>query len=112
LLFTITGKHIDITEAIKSHAEEKTSKLPKYYDSINQAEVIIDGQPGGNSSVEVIARAEHGKVFVGTETGQDIYRCIDLAVRKLERQLSRIKGKERDNKHAGDVGPKQPELLR
>jgi ribosome-associated translation inhibitor RaiA len=29
LLFTISGKHIEITEAIKKHAEEKTSKLPK-----------------------------------------------------------------------------------
>jgi len=104
LLFTITGKHIDITEAIRKHAEQKTSKLPKYYDNINQVEVIIDDGQGGNTSVEVIARAEHSKVFVGTETGQDIYRCIDLAVRKIERQLRRAKGKERDNKRAGDIG--------
>ncbi len=112
MLFTITGKHIDVTEAIRNHAEEKTSKLPKYYNSINQVEVIIDGQPGGNSSVEIIARAEHGKVFVGSETGQDLYRCIDLSARKLERQLRRTKGKERDNKkHAGDGGLTQLELL-
>jgi len=99
LLFTISGKHIEITEAIKKHAEEKTSKLPKYYNSINQVEVIIDGGQGGSSSVEVIARAEHSKIFVGTETGEDAYRCIDMAVHKLERQLRRAKSKERDNKH-------------
>lgn len=101
MLFTISGKHIDITEAMKRHAEEKTSKLPRYYDSINQVEVIIDGSQGGKVSVEVIARAEHSKVFVVTETDQDAYRCIDIAVPKLERQLRRAKGKERDNKHAG-----------
>ena len=99
MLFTITGKHIEITEAIKKHAEEKTSKLPKYYNSINQVEVIIDGEPGGNTSVEIIARAEHSKIFVVTETGEDAYQCIDIAVHKLERQLRRKKGKERDNKH-------------
>ncbi|MHC4362996.1 MAG: HPF/RaiA family ribosome-associated protein, partial [Planctomycetota bacterium] len=33
MLFTITGKHIDVTEAVKSHARKKTSKLTKYYDS-------------------------------------------------------------------------------
>ena len=43
MLFTITGKHIEITQAIREHAEEKTSKLPKYYNSINQVEVVIDG---------------------------------------------------------------------
>ena len=100
MLFTISGKHIEITEAIKKHAEEKTSKLPKYYNSINQVEVIIDGGQGGGSSVEVIARAEHSKIFVGTETGEDAYRCIDMAVHKLERQLRRAKSKERDNKYA------------
>ena len=101
MLFTISGKHIEITEAIRSHAEEKTAKLPKYYSSINRVEVIIDSSQGGDTSVEVIAKAEHGKIFVGTETGQDAYRCIDMAVHKLERQLRRQKSKERDDKHPG-----------
>ncbi|MFZ2147425.1 MAG: ribosome-associated translation inhibitor RaiA [Sedimentisphaerales bacterium] len=101
MLFTITSKHIEITEAVRKHAEEKTSKLPKYYNSINQVEVIIDGNQGGGTSVEIIARAEHSKVFVGTETGDDAYHCIDMAVHKLERQLRRTKGRERDDKHTG-----------
>jgi putative sigma-54 modulation protein len=99
LSFKITGRHIDITEAIRRYAEEKTSKLPKYYNSINQVEVIIDGKPSGKTSVEMIARGEHSKIFVVTEISEDIYRCIDTAVHKLERQLRRKKGKERDNKH-------------
>jgi putative sigma-54 modulation protein len=103
LLFTISGKHIEITEAIRKHAEEKTSKLPKYYNSINQVEVVVDGNQGGGTSVEVIARAEHSKVFIGTEKGEDTYRCIDMAVHKIERQLRRTKSKERDNKHSGST---------
>lgn len=103
MLFTITGKHINITEAIKSHAEQKTSKLPRYYNSINQIEVVIDGGQAGNASVEIIARAEHNKVFVVSQTGQNAYKCIDLAVHKLERQLRRKKSRERDNKHVDNV---------
>ena len=101
MLFTISGKHIEITEAIRRHAEEKTSKLPRYYNGINQVEVIIDGSQGGNTSVEIIARGEHSRVFIVTERGEDAYRCIDVAVRKLERQLRRKKGKERNHKHTG-----------
>lgn len=101
MLFTIRGKHVDITEAVRMHAEEKTSKLPRYYDSINQVEVLIDSSEGGKIGVEIIARAEHNKIFIVTETGQEPCRCIDVAVRKLERQLKRQKGKERDNKHTG-----------
>ncbi len=109
MLFTITGRHIEITEAIRRHAEEKTSKLPKYYNSINQVEVIIHGSQGGSSSVEIIARAEHNKVFVGTEAGEDAYRCIDMAVHKLERQLRRAKGRERDDKHKRTGGAEMTE---
>ena len=104
MLFTITGKHIEITEAIKAHAEEKTSKLPKFYSSINQIEVIIDEAPGDNISVEIIARAEHSNIFIVTEIDNDAYKCIDLAVHKLERQLKRKKTKERNNKHVGGSG--------
>ena len=103
MLFTISGKHIEITEAIRRHAEEKTSKLPKYYNSINQVEVLIDGGQGDNVSVEIIARAEHSKVFIGTERGNDAYRCIDMVVHKIERQLRRRKGKERNHKHIGSA---------
>jgi putative sigma-54 modulation protein len=99
LLFTITGKHINVTEAIKSHAEKKTSKLTKYYDSINLVEVIIEGNKGGNVTIEIIARAEHNKVFIVKERGEDAYACMDLAVHKMQRQLRKRKGKERDNKH-------------
>ncbi len=105
MLFTISGKHIDVTEAMRQHAQEKTSKLSKYYSSINQIEVVVDGGEGGSIMVEIIARAEHSKVFVGTERGQDAYQCIDMAAHKLERQLRRIKNKERDNKHADDLEP-------
>ncbi|MHC4703993.1 MAG: ribosome hibernation-promoting factor, HPF/YfiA family [Planctomycetota bacterium] len=108
MLFTITGKHIEITEAIRAHAQGKTAKLPKYYNSITRVEVIIDGNQGGDTSVEVIAKAEHGKIFVGTEAGDDAYKCIDMAVHKLESQLRRIKSKERDDKHAGSH-PSGPE---
>ena len=99
MLFTITGRHVEITDAIRSHAEEKTAKLPKYYNSVNQVEVIIDGGDGGDAIVEIIARAEHSNVFIAKESGQDTYACIDLAVHKLERQLRRKKKKQRNNKH-------------
>ncbi len=111
MLFTITGKHIDITEAMREHAEKKTSKLPRFYNSITQIEVIIDGSEGSNISVEVIARAELHKVFVGTDMGPDAYQCIDMAVHKLEGQLRKVKGKERDNKYPTEKGTEIPEEI-
>ncbi len=105
MLITITGKHIEITEAIRERAEEKVSKLPKFYNNLNQIEVVIDGSEGINPKVEIIARAEHSKVFVGTDTGDDLYSSIDLAVHKIESQLRKAKSRERDNKYSGGAEP-------
>jgi ribosomal subunit interface protein len=84
---------------MRQHAHDKASKLPRYYDSISKVEVIVDGGESSTPVVEVIATAEHNKIFVGKERGADVYSCIDLAVHKVERQLTKKKGIERDNKH-------------
>jgi len=105
VLFTITGKHIDITEALRTHAQEKTAKLPRFYDNINQVNVIISGNshPSGrnNVTVEIIATIEHDKEAVVTESGEDAYICLDIAVHKLERLLTKKKEKQREHKRPG-----------
>ena len=102
MFLTITAKHIEMTDAIREYIEAKTAKLPKYFNSINKLEVVIDGNDGGKTAVELIASAEHNKMFIAKETGEDMYVCIDLATHKIERQISRRKKKERNNKHYGD----------
>ena len=104
MLLTITAKHIEMTDAIREYIESKTAKLPKYFNSINRLEVIIDGNDGGRISAELIASAEHNKLFIAKEIGEDMYVCVDLAAHKIERQISRRKKKERNNKHYGDSG--------
>lgn len=100
MLFTITGKHIEITEAIRNHAKEKADKLPRFFSQISHVDVIIEASQGSMNQVEVIVRAEHFRDIVAKENGPDAYSCIDAAMHKLERQLKKIKEKQRDNKHA------------
>ena len=101
LQFDISGKHVEITEALRKHALDKVSKLPRYYNSITKVEVKIERAEGHLPKVEVIARGEHNKLFVATESGADVYACIDLATHKIERQLTKKKTRERDNKYTG-----------
>ncbi len=83
---------------------KKCEKFPHYYNSINKIEVIVDGKEGGQLSVEIIASAEHNRLFVATEKGDDLYKCIDLAAHKIERQISQRKEKERNDKKHADSG--------
>ena len=96
----IVGKHMEMTDAIKTRIEDKVSGLPKFYNSVLDVEVIVEsGKDGASKSVEIIARSRHSHVFVAKQTGEDMYVCVDDAVKKLERQLTKQKEKERENKH-------------
>lgn len=99
MIVTVTGKHIEITDAIRAHIEEKASKLPRYFNLVSQIEVIVEKSSGVMQSVEVIASVEHYDDVIARETSEDLYACIDLAMHKMERQLRKIKEKQRDNKH-------------
>lgn len=98
MVVTITGKHIEITDAIRAHVDEKVEKLPRYYDSISQIEVVIEGNEGGGQCVEILVHADHNDLLIAKETGMDTYACIDVAVHKMERQLRKAKEKQRGHK--------------
>ena len=100
MIVTITGKHVEITDAIRAHAEEKVQKLPRYYNSVTQIEVILEGNEGGMQCVEILVHAEHSDLLIAKETGTDTYTCIDAAVHKMERQLRKAKEKQRGHKAA------------
>jgi putative sigma-54 modulation protein len=94
----VSARHADITDEMKEYAERKTSKLLKYYDKIQEIEVILDSE-SAKPRVEIIVNAEHKNMFVASEVGDDFFACTDLAVDKLGRQLTKHKDKHRNRKH-------------
>lgn len=98
MVVTISARHMDVTEALRNYAQQKVAKLTKYYDRIQEIEVVFDaGKESVN--VEVIVHAEHRDMFVAHEGGTDTYASIDGCVHKLERQLTEHKQMLRNRKH-------------
>ena len=98
----VSSRHMDLTPALKAHAEEKAGKLVKYFDRIQEIEVIIDHGKDSKAAmieVEIIVNAEHKKEFVGHHKHADGYTCINECVDKLERQVSEHKKVLRNRKH-------------
>jgi putative sigma-54 modulation protein len=90
---------MEVTPALKSFAEQKASKLPRYFDRIQEIEVVIDNGKGDKTRVEMIVNAEHNHVFVAHHDVGDAYTCIDGCIEKLERQLTEHKDRIRNRKH-------------
>jgi putative sigma-54 modulation protein len=95
---TISSKHINITPAITQYAAKKADKLRRFFDRIQQIDVVIDKARNGYT-VEIITDVEHHKPFVATAEDADMYACIDLGVDRASRQLKDHKSRVRDRKH-------------
>ena len=101
MTITVIGRHMDVTPPLKTYAEQKASKLNKYYDLIQEIEVILNAAKD-QTNVEMIVNAEHKNTFVAHQDGPDAYACIDGCVHKLERQITEHKQKFRNRKHPVD----------
>ena len=100
MLVTISSRHMEVSNPLKGYAEQKASKLTRYYDRIQEIEIIFDNARD-NIRVEMIVNAEHRNMFIARDSKADAYACIDACVDKLERQLSDHKKKIRNRKHTG-----------
>lgn len=93
-IYKLIGRNIEVTDAMRSYAEEKLEKLERYSDHIVDAKVVMsyatDGNPALPAKVEVQLNLPHG-VVRAEESGQDTYAATDMVVEKLERQLKRFK---------------------
>lgn len=98
MIVTVSSRHMDVTSALKTYAEQKAGKLVKYYDRIQEIEVVFDTGKDG-MHVEMIVNAEHKNMFIARHSDGDAYACVDGCMDKLERQLSEHKDKFRNRKH-------------
>ncbi len=98
MIVTVSSRHMEVTTALKSYAEQKASKLTRYFDRIGEIEVVIETGKD-QARVEMIVHAEHNDRFVAHHDQGDAYACVDGCVDKLERQLSDHKKKLRNRKH-------------
>jgi len=93
-IYKLIGRNIDVTDAMRSHAEEKLEKLSRFSDHIVDAKVVMsyatDGNPALPAKVEVQLNLPHG-IVRAEENGPDTYAATDMVVEKLERQLKRFK---------------------
>jgi putative sigma-54 modulation protein len=104
VIVTLSSRHMDVTPALKTYAEQKAGKLHKFYDRIQEIEVVFDAGKD-NVGVEMIVNAEHKNMFIARHSEGDAYACVDGCVHKLERQLSEHKDKFRNRKHSTPTKP-------
>jgi putative sigma-54 modulation protein len=93
----ITGRHMDVTPALREFAEEKLRKLERLLDEPIEIHVVL-GIEKHRHSAEILVRSRN-VTLTGTEETGDLYASIGEVVDKVERQALKHKEKTHDHKH-------------
>ncbi len=97
----ITGKNIEVTEAIKNYINEKIGGLEKYSDEILLGDVDFERSSLRDDDyrfrVSINLSLPHDLLYV-EQTEGSLYAAIDLAREELEVQLKKHKGKYESKK--------------
>ena len=90
---SISGKNLEITEALRSYVDKKISKLDKYLDDNRtaSAEVMLRIERGIHIA-EVTVNLS-GVLLRGEGKTGDMYTSIDSAVDRIERQFNKFKSR-------------------
>ncbi|CAH9063295.1 Ribosome hibernation promoting factor [Pseudoalteromonas holothuriae] len=91
----LTGRHVEITDALRDYVNNKFAKLERHFDHINNVHVILDVEKLVQKA-EATLHVNGGELFASTEH-QDMYAAIDGLINKLDRQV--IKHKEKLIRH-------------
>lgn len=90
----ITGRHVEITQALKEYVVEKAERLTRFFDRISRLQVTLNVE-GERHIAEIVLSANRGVTLIGEEVAGDMYAAVDLVVDKLGRQLKKHKAKMR-----------------
>ena len=87
----ITGRHIDITPAIRTYVQKKLGKFTRILgDDINFHVVVGVEKERQNVEIQLKSRLLE---LTGKGSSNDLYNSVVLAIEKLERQALKQKGK-------------------
>ncbi len=96
--FEYTGRHIEVTAALRSHVEEHFSRLNHLFDGDNvKAHVIIEVEKGRHRS-EIIVKWRK-EVLTANTRNTDMYKSLSQTIDKIEKQALKTKNKVIDKSH-------------
>lgn len=94
----LSGHHVEITNSIKEHIEERFSKISNHFPTLITLDVIISKEHH-NHQVELTTNYEGGRV--STKGVDDVmFPAIASAAKKLDAALKHRKGQLKANLHA------------
>ena len=110
--FEYTGRHIDVTPALRAHVEEHFGKIGQLFENATtaRAHVIIDVVKNRHIAEILFHWREH--TLTAKDTNADMYQALTRAIAKIEKQALKLKKKiierKQDAVPLSAVAPEEP----
>jgi len=88
---TISGKNVEITNALRSQIIKKVSKLERYFDDNTEVQVTMSVER--DRHIMEVTIPFNGVVIRAEEYTDDMYKTLDNVLDKLERQIHKYRTK-------------------
>ncbi len=95
---TVSGHHVDLTEAMQNYVENKMERLERHFDQVTTVNVILTVEKM-RQKAEATIHITGTDVFANAED-ENMYAAIDMLVDKLDRQIKKHKEKRADHHRA------------
>jgi putative sigma-54 modulation protein len=92
----ISGHRVEVPEGLRDAAQEKVSRLDRFLDGMERAEVVFSEERNpriADRDICEVAVHTHGHVVRARAAATDMLGALDLVVTKLEHRVTRLKGK-------------------
>ncbi len=93
----ITGRHVEVTPAIRDYVSTKLDRVIRHFDNVTSVNVILSVEKL-DQKAEVTVHVR-GKDIHVESTDADMYAAIDAMTDKLDRQVLKYKQKTNDHHH-------------
>lgn len=93
----LTGRHLEITPAIREHVISKLDKVKRHFDNVIDVNVILSVdklQQKAEASLHL-----SGKTIVAETSDTNLYAAIDALIESLDRQVLKHKEKNTARRH-------------
>ncbi|WP_375260746.1 ribosome hibernation-promoting factor, HPF/YfiA family [Palleronia sp.] len=89
--YQVSGKQIDIGEALQAHVQSEIDAVVEKYSSRPTDALCVFSRDGSGYCCETVLHLSSGMTVQARATNHDIYGACDAAVAKMEKQLRRYK---------------------
>jgi len=92
----LTGRHLDITDAMRNYVVDKFERLERHFDHVTNVHVILSVEKLSQKAEASFHISGHD-VYADSEH-EDMYAAIDTLVDKLDRQVLKYKEKMKNHR--------------